>query len=44
MHDRIGDLVYIFAMNGSSVVVVLDGPTRLPITVFSKEYFFTDLQ
>jgi len=28
MYDRIGDLVYIFAMNGSSVVVVLDGPTR----------------
>ena len=28
MYDRISDLVYIFAMNGSSVVVVLDGPTR----------------
>ena len=28
VYSRIGDLVYIFAKNGVSVVVVLDGPVR----------------
>ena len=28
VYSRIGDLVYIFAKNGVSVVVVLDSPTR----------------